>query len=161
MNKMEWIPWDIFPVPEDVRGILIKYEEGIFSDRYDYKTGKRKYRDSKIIGWRFMERLDPREKTVHAIMKQELKDPNKYTSINDLRPKSKELVINSTELTIDDIDKFVNKLINEEIKTHQCLKCGKIYYMESYGHHIGECDECWFSRFPKEEVEAFCRTFFE
>jgi hypothetical protein len=65
-----------------------------------------------------------------------------------------------TELTAQDIDKFVEKLMNEEIKGHQCFKCSKKYYGGSYGHHIGECDECWFSRFPKDQVQAFYRSFF-
>ena len=52
----EWIPWAEHPVPEDVRGLLIKYDDGVFSDRYDYETKKRVYRNSPIIGWKFMER---------------------------------------------------------------------------------------------------------
>jgi ribosomal protein L37AE/L43A len=66
-----------------------------------------------------------------------------------------------TILTAADIDKFVDSLMNSEIKKHQCRKCSKEYYFDSYGHHIGQCDECWFANFPKEEVEAFCRSFFE
>jgi hypothetical protein len=66
MKEMEWIDWEKFPVPESVFGILIKYEDGIFSDRYDHKTGKRKYRPSKILGWRFMERSDPNKKSVQC-----------------------------------------------------------------------------------------------
>jgi uncharacterized protein (DUF983 family) len=66
-----------------------------------------------------------------------------------------------TILTLEDIDKFVETLKNSEIKEHNCLKCGKGYFFDSYGHHIGECDGCWFSRFPKEEVQAFYRSFFE
>jgi len=60
----EWISWEKFPVPEDVKGILIKYEDGIFSDRYDFKTKRREYRDSKILGWKWMERSDPNKKSV-------------------------------------------------------------------------------------------------
>lgn len=53
----EFIDWEKFPVPEDVKGIFIKYEDGyIGCDRYDHETKKRKYRDSKIVGWKFMER---------------------------------------------------------------------------------------------------------
>ena len=63
---MNWIDWNEFPVPEDIRGILIKYEDGVFSDRYNHVTKKRKYRDSKIIGWRFMERSDPNAKTIQC-----------------------------------------------------------------------------------------------
>ncbi len=65
-----------------------------------------------------------------------------------------------TELTRDDIDNFVNKIMTEEIKPHTCCKCNKEYWFCSYGDHIGECDECWFARFPKEEREAFYRSFF-
>ena len=59
----EWIDWDTHPVPNDVRGILIKYEIGVFSDRYDSEN-KRVYKDSKIIGWKFLPRTDPNEKTI-------------------------------------------------------------------------------------------------
>ncbi len=62
----EWINWEDHPVPEDIRGILIKYEDGIFSDRYD-ETGKRKYREEKkILGWKFMERHDPSKKSIQC-----------------------------------------------------------------------------------------------
>lgn len=66
-----------------------------------------------------------------------------------------------TEISADDIDKVFEKLMIQEIKSYECFKCSKGYYGGSYGHHIGECDECWFSRFPKEQVKAFCRSFFE
>ena len=66
-----------------------------------------------------------------------------------------------TEVTREDIDKFVEKLMTEEIRKHQCFKCSKEYFGGSYGHHIGECDECWFSRFPKDQVEEFCKGFFD
>ena len=73
---MEWIDWKLHPVPEDVRGILIKYEDGVFADRYDYETKKRKYREGKeIIGWRFMERGDPNDKSILCSNNQE--DSNK------------------------------------------------------------------------------------
>ncbi|MCF1193325.1 hypothetical protein LRR18_17180 [Mangrovimonas sp. AS39] len=65
-----------------------------------------------------------------------------------------------TELTSEDIDKFVENLMNSEIKKNNCFKCGKRYF-GGYGHHISECDECWFSRFPKEQVTEFYRSFFE
>ncbi len=66
-----------------------------------------------------------------------------------------------TEVTMEDIDNFIHKLMTDEIKPKKCFKCSKEYWFGSYGDHIGECDECWFSRFPKEEVEAFYRSFFE
>lgn len=68
----EWISWVDHPVPEDIRGILIKYDDGVFSDRYDYETKKRKYRERKmILGWKFMERSDPNKKSVQAIVRYE------------------------------------------------------------------------------------------
>ncbi len=66
-----------------------------------------------------------------------------------------------TEITHKDIDNLVNQLMSSELKPNTCFKCSKEYYFDSYGHHINECDECWFSRFPKEEREAFFRSFFE
>lgn len=60
-----------------------------------------------------------------------------------------------TELTSEDIDQLIN-----QIMPYQCVKCSK-KYIHSYGQDVGECDECWFARFPKEEREAFCRSFFE
>lgn len=66
-----------------------------------------------------------------------------------------------TELTIEDIDNFVKNLKeNSEIKTETCIKCSKSYF-NSYGYHKNECDQCYFSRFPKEEVKEFCRSFLE
>ena len=66
-EEKEWIDWNKHTPPEDIRGIFIKYEDGfIGSDRYDYETKKRKYRDSKILGWRFMERGDPNIKTIQC-----------------------------------------------------------------------------------------------
>lgn len=64
-----------------------------------------------------------------------------------------------TELTVDQIDNVIKYLMNYEIKHSQCFKCGKKHF-GSYGYNKNECDECWFSRFPKEDVEKFCKTFF-
>jgi hypothetical protein len=66
-----------------------------------------------------------------------------------------------TDLTREDIDKFVEKLMTDEIKEKKCHTCGKGFYLDSYGHSFGECDECFFSRWTKEEREAFYRSFFE
>lgn len=66
-----------------------------------------------------------------------------------------------TEITREDVDKCIEMLKNHVIEPKTCFKCSKLYYLGSYGDHIGECDQCWFSRFPKEEVMAFCRSFFE
>lgn len=66
-----------------------------------------------------------------------------------------------TELTKEDIDNFVKNLKeNSEIKSKTCIKCAKKHF-NSYGYHLGECDECYFKRFPKEQVENFYRSFFE
>lgn len=64
-----------------------------------------------------------------------------------------------TELTCDDLDKFLQYLMNEEIKPSECCECSKKFYGGSYGSHIGKCDECWFSQFPEEDVREFCMKF--
>ena len=65
--KIEWICWMHHPVPDDVKGILIKYSDGIYPDRYDSETGKRKYRHGQSNeGWKFMERSDPNDKSIQA-----------------------------------------------------------------------------------------------
>lgn len=70
MQKHNWISWVEHPVPNDIRGILIKYDDGVYSDRYDHETGKRKYREGHaIIGWKFMERSDPNTMTSQPIVK--------------------------------------------------------------------------------------------
>lgn len=68
----------------------------------------------------------------------------------------------STELTREDIDAFVSDLMagKYDIKMRNCFKCSKEYF-PNYGSHLDECDECYFSRFPKEQVQEFCRSFFE
>jgi hypothetical protein len=65
-----------------------------------------------------------------------------------------------TILSQADIDKFVTDMMNGkyDIKKRPCLKCSKDFFPN---YCDIECDECWFSRFPKEQVEAFCRSFFE
>lgn len=66
-----------------------------------------------------------------------------------------------TELTSDNIDKFVEKMMNGDfdIKQQECFSCGKKHF-PNYGHHLWECDECYFARFPKDKVEEFYRSFF-
>lgn len=66
-----------------------------------------------------------------------------------------------TELTVEDIDKLFDELLNLEIKEKTCSSCGKGYYLDSYGYMFWECHECYFKRWPKEEREAFYRSFFE
>ena len=66
-----------------------------------------------------------------------------------------------TVISITDIDKCIAMLMNSSgIKCEPCRKCGDEHF-PNYGHRVGECDECWFSRFPKEDVQAFYRSFFE
>lgn len=66
-----------------------------------------------------------------------------------------------TELTHYDIDNFVKKMMNGEFdpKSRTCMKCGADHFA-NYGGHIQECDECYFDRFPKEQVKKFYRSFF-
>ncbi len=54
LHQNDWISWSEHPAPEDVRGFFIKYEDGIYVD------------ESKILGWRFMDRRDPSEKTIQC-----------------------------------------------------------------------------------------------
>ena len=63
-----WISWEDHPVPDDVKGIIILYEDGAYPERRDHETGKRKYRDSKIVAWNFIPRSDPTRKTVQCII---------------------------------------------------------------------------------------------
>ena len=62
------------------------------------------------------------------------------------------------ELTIQEIDKATEFLLNSDIKTYTCAKCGKEF---SQGYSTYECDECFFSRFPKKDVECFCKRFLD
>ena len=65
-----------------------------------------------------------------------------------------------TEITISDIDNFINKIMNGDfdIKNRSCWKCSKMFLPN---YHDRECDECYFSTWTKEEREAFFRSFFE
>lgn len=65
-----------------------------------------------------------------------------------------------TELTQSDIDEFVRRLESCEfdIKLRPCLTCSQMH-LPNYS--LMECDECFFSIFPKEQVEEFYRIFFE
>ena len=60
-----------------------------------------------------------------------------------------------TILTREDIDKA---LMNFELKKRKCLSCAQEFYA-NYSRE--ECDECFFSKFPKEERDKFYRSFFE
>lgn len=69
----EWVDWENHPVHDDIKGIFIKYEDGFIDcDRYYYKTKERKYRNSKPIGWKFMERKDPSSKTIQCQKEDEI-----------------------------------------------------------------------------------------
>lgn len=63
-----------------------------------------------------------------------------------------------TIITREDIDKFVEQLMNFEIKEHVCFGCGKSFFRN---YDYMKCDECFFSQFPKEDVERFYRSFLE
>lgn len=67
-----------------------------------------------------------------------------------------------TEITRDDLDNICNKLLagDFDLKPRPCIGCNK-QHLPNYGYVFGECDECYLSRFPKDKVEAFCRSFFE
>lgn len=69
--------------------------------------------------------------------------------------------MDETEITVDDIDTVLKDIIEGkyDVQPRPCLKCGKCHF-PSYGAHLDECDECFFSRFPKEEREDFYRNFF-
>lgn len=59
-----------------------------------------------------------------------------------------------------DLDSIIDKLSFFEIKAECCLKCGKVH-LPSYGADFGECDECFFARFPKEMVKEFNKRIIE
>lgn len=65
-----------------------------------------------------------------------------------------------TELTLEDIDKFFEKLMNGDfdLKPRPCFTCSK-EFLPNY--HDLECDECHFARWPEEARKAFFRSFFE
>lgn len=67
-----------------------------------------------------------------------------------------------TEITRADIDNVMARLESGEFdsKLTPCTKCGK-EHLTNYGNHWSECDECFFARFPKEQRQAFFRSFFE
>ena len=63
----DWIDWDKHPVPDDVKGVFIKYEDGfVETDRYFCETKERKYRDSKVVAWRFIDRRGKDENSVFS-----------------------------------------------------------------------------------------------
>lgn len=65
-----------------------------------------------------------------------------------------------TELTCANIDKFMEGLLNGDYdpKKRPCWTCSKEFFPN---YNDMECDECWFSRFSKEEVKAFYQTFLD
>lgn len=63
----EWIDWEKYPPSKKTKGFFIKYESGFIDcDRYDHETKKRKYRDEKIVSWKFMERSN--KKSIQAVV---------------------------------------------------------------------------------------------
>lgn len=69
-----------------------------------------------------------------------------------------------TILSASDIDKFVQDCLDgkHDPKPQTCFKCGTTrHFLINYGHRFNECDECYFARFPKEQVQAFYRSFLE
>jgi DNA-directed RNA polymerase subunit RPC12/RpoP len=53
---------------------------------------------------------------------------------------------------------ILNWNFNPKPKT--CVSCGEERFF-TYGANFSECEECYFKRFPKEDVEKFYRRFFE
>ena len=66
-----------------------------------------------------------------------------------------------TQITRSDIDKVFERLMNGDYdrKPTTCWTCGKEHF-STYGECFNECDECFFSRFSKDQVEEFYRSFF-
>lgn len=54
----------------------------------------------------------------------------------------------------------MDQLKHQEIKEITCFKCSEPH-LPNYGYHVGECDECFFSRFTKEQREKFYRSLFK
>jgi len=65
-----------------------------------------------------------------------------------------------TVLTCEDVDKFVKEYMEGkyDIKKRPCFNCSTYFYPN---YSSLECDECHFSRFSKEDRQAFYRSFFE
>lgn len=63
-----------------------------------------------------------------------------------------------TELTSADLEKVFDHLLNFEMKKQLCLKCSKDFWPN---YHSCMCDECYFSFFKKEDVQAFYRSLLE
>jgi hypothetical protein len=61
-----------------------------------------------------------------------------------------------TELTVQDLQKFYEFLINDTIKLHKCWNCSKDF-LRNYSYEL--CDDCFFDQFPKDEVQKFMRNF--
>lgn len=67
-----------------------------------------------------------------------------------------------TELSRKDVDLFFNDLLDGkyDLKPKLCMNCGTECFI-NYGYDLQECDECFFARWPKEQRDAFYRSFFE
>jgi hypothetical protein len=66
----------------------------------------------------------------------------------------------STELKKEDLDEIMRRIIGGEfdMKKIKCWGCEKEFYNSRDGMN---CDECFFKKFPKEQVENFYRSFLE
>jgi hypothetical protein len=66
----EWIDWENFTPPKDVRGIFIKFDSGqVWTDAHFYGSNEYKSKtigNAKPIGWKFMQRSDPNKKSIQA-----------------------------------------------------------------------------------------------
>lgn len=66
----EWWPWNE-GVPDDVKGIFIKYEDDFIKIDEYHSDGRRKYRECRPVEWKFIKRSGPTRKTVRPIIKHE------------------------------------------------------------------------------------------
>ncbi len=67
-----------------------------------------------------------------------------------------------TELTIEDVEAFVAGLNRGDYdpKIVKCWVCD-VDHFPNYGHRLGECDECFFSRFSPKARRKFYMSFLE
>ncbi len=70
-----WIEWDFLPPPQDVKGILIKFDDGkIWTDAHFYASAEYKnktVRNSRPIEWTFMDRRN-NERSIKCIDQEEM-----------------------------------------------------------------------------------------
>ena len=70
------------------------------------------------------------------------------------------MVDKPTEINAADIDNLLEKMNRGDfdIKLKSCWTCSKEFFPN---YDSCKCDECYFSQFPKDQVVAFYRSFFE